>query len=197
MRKPLVILLAPAVALFAAACGSSSTTSTTSSASTPAASSTTSTPAAGAAQISTRTLPGLGSVVVNAKGHTLYVFAPDKAKKVTCVGACAAIWPPLALSSGQKPVVSGQAKSSLVGSDPNPAGGRTVTCRLAAVQLRHRHLTGERTRPSAQAQWGPVVRDRAIRQADHQEGKHKHRRILSVRSHSSIIGRPISLPRSR
>ena len=127
MRKPLVMLLAPAVALFAAACGSSSTSSTKSSASTPAASSTTSTPAAGAVQISTGTLPGLGSVLVNAKGHTLYVFAPDKAKKVTCVGACAAIWPPLALSSGQKPVVSGQAKSSLVGSDPNPAGGRTVT----------------------------------------------------------------------
>jgi predicted lipoprotein with Yx(FWY)xxD motif len=66
-------------------------------------------------------------VVVNAQGRTLYVFAPDKAKKVTCVGGCAAVWPPLALSSGQKPVVSGQAKSSLVGSDPNPAGGRTVT----------------------------------------------------------------------
>jgi predicted lipoprotein with Yx(FWY)xxD motif len=127
MRKPLVMLLAPAVALLAAGCGSSSTTSTKSSASTPAASSTTSAPAAGAVQISTMTLPGLGSVVVNAKGHTLYVFAPDKAKKVTCVDACAAVWPPLALASGQKPVVSGQAKSSLVGSDPNPAGGRTVT----------------------------------------------------------------------
>jgi predicted lipoprotein with Yx(FWY)xxD motif len=127
VRKPLVMLIVPAVALFAAACGSSSTSSTKSSASTPAASSTTSAPAAGAVQISTGTLPGLGSVLVNAKGHTLYVFAPDKAKKVTCVGACAAIWPPLALSSGQKPVVSGQAESSLVGSDPNPAGGRTVT----------------------------------------------------------------------
>ena len=97
MRKPLVMLLAPAVALFAAACGSSSTSSTKSSASTPAASSTSSTPAAGAVQISTGTLPGLGTVLVNAKGHTLYVFAPDKATKVTCVGACAAIWPPLAL----------------------------------------------------------------------------------------------------
>jgi predicted lipoprotein with Yx(FWY)xxD motif len=121
------MLLAPAIALLVAGCGSSSSTSTTSSASTPAASSTSSTPAAGAVQLSTRTLPGLGSVVVNAQGRTLYVFAPDKAKKVTCVGACAAVWPPLALSSGQKPVVSGQAKSSLVGSDPNPAGGRTVT----------------------------------------------------------------------
>jgi predicted lipoprotein with Yx(FWY)xxD motif len=127
VRKPLLMLLAPAIALLAAGCGSSSTTSTKSSASTPAASSTSSTPAAGAVQISTRTLPGLGSVVVNAQGRTLYVFAPDKAKKVTCVGACTAVWPPLALSSGQKPVVSGQAKSSLVGSDPNPAGGRTVT----------------------------------------------------------------------
>jgi predicted lipoprotein with Yx(FWY)xxD motif len=121
------MLLAPAVVLLAAGCGSSSTTSTKSSASTPAAPSTSSTPAAKAVEVSTRTLPGLGSVVVNAQGRTLYVFAPDKAKKVTCVGGCAAVWPPLALSSGQKPVVSGQAKSSLVGSDPNPAGGRTVT----------------------------------------------------------------------
>ena len=127
MRKPLVMLLAPAAALLVAGCGSSSTTSTKSSASTPAAPSTSSTPAAKAVEISTRTLPGLGSVVVNAQGRTLYVFAPDKAKKVTCVGACASVWPPLALSSGQKPVVSRQAKSSLVGSDPNPGGGRTVT----------------------------------------------------------------------
>jgi predicted lipoprotein with Yx(FWY)xxD motif len=127
VRKPLVMLLVPAAALLVAGCGSSSTTSTKSSASTPAAPSTSSTPAAKAVEVSTRTLPGLGSVVVNAQGRTLYVFAPDKAKKVTCVGGCAAVWPPLALSSGQKPVVSGQAKSSLVGSDPNPAGGRTVT----------------------------------------------------------------------
>jgi predicted lipoprotein with Yx(FWY)xxD motif len=127
VRKPLVMLLVPAAALLVAGCGSSSTTSTKSSASAPAAPSTSSTPAAKAVEVSTRTLPGLGSVVVNAQGRTLYVFAPDKAKKVTCVGGCAAVWPPLALSSGQKPVVSGQAKSSLVGSDPNPAGGRTVT----------------------------------------------------------------------
>jgi predicted lipoprotein with Yx(FWY)xxD motif len=127
VRKPLAMLLVPAIALLAAGCGSSSTNSTKSAASTPAAPSTSSTPAAGAVQISTRTLSGLGSVLVNAQGRTLYVFAPDKAKKVTCLGACASVWPPLALSAGQKPVVSGQARSSLVGSDPNPAGGRVVT----------------------------------------------------------------------
>jgi predicted lipoprotein with Yx(FWY)xxD motif len=127
VRKPLAMLLASAVALLAAGCGSSSTQSTKSSASTPAASSTSSAAATGAVRISTRTLPGLGAVLVNTQGRTLYVFAPDKAKKVTCVGGCASVWPPLALSAGQKPIVSGQAKSSLVGSDQNPAGGRVVT----------------------------------------------------------------------
>jgi hypothetical protein len=85
------MLLAPVVALLAAGCGSSSTTSAQSSASTPAASSTTSTPAAGAVQISTRTLPGLGSVLVNAKGHTLYVNEnrrgdPNRQSKTTSHG---------------------------------------------------------------------------------------------------------------
>jgi predicted lipoprotein with Yx(FWY)xxD motif len=126
VRKPVVWLLGSAVALLAVGCGSSSTTPTKSSASTPAASGTSSTAATATVGISTRTLPGLGAVLVNAQGRILYVFAPDKAKKVTCVGPCASVWPPLALSAG-KPAVSGQAKSSLVGSDPNPAGGRVVT----------------------------------------------------------------------
>jgi predicted lipoprotein with Yx(FWY)xxD motif len=132
VRNSLVMVLAPAIALFAAGCGSSnsSTSSTKSSASTTAAtsaaSSTSSAVATGAPQISTRTVPKLGTVLVNAQGRTLYVFAPDKAKKVTCVGACASVWPPLKLS-GAKPAVSGQAKSSLASSDPNPAGGRVVT----------------------------------------------------------------------
>ena len=119
------MLMVPAIVLLAAGCGSSSSNSAKSAASTPAAPSTSSTPAAGAVQISTRTLSGLGSVLVNAQGRTLYVFAPDKAKKVTCLGACASVWPPLALSAGQKRR-PGQAKSSLVGIDriPQAAGSR-------------------------------------------------------------------------
>lgn len=77
--------------------------------------------------ISTRTLPTLGTVLVNSKGHTLYMFVPDKQKKVTCVGSCAAVWPPVKLPAGAKVVAQGQAKSSLLGSDPDPAGGRVVT----------------------------------------------------------------------
>jgi predicted lipoprotein with Yx(FWY)xxD motif len=77
--------------------------------------------------VSTHTLPGLGQVLVNGKGLTLYMFVPDKDSKVTCVKKCAASWPPLFLPKGDKTVVAGKAKSSLLGSDPDPAGGRVVT----------------------------------------------------------------------
>ena len=77
--------------------------------------------------ISTRKLPKLGTVLVNAKGRTLYMFVPDKRKKVTCVRACAKIWPPVKLPKGAKAVAAGKAKASLLGSDRNPAGGRVVT----------------------------------------------------------------------
>jgi len=77
--------------------------------------------------ISTRTLPKLGTVLVNSKGRTLYMFVPDKQTKVTCVRACAAVWPPVKLPTGAKPLAKGKTKASLLGSDPNPAGGRVVT----------------------------------------------------------------------
>jgi predicted lipoprotein with Yx(FWY)xxD motif len=64
---------------------------------------------------------------VNAEGRTLYIFTPDKHEKVTCVASCAALWPPLKLSSGQKAVAGGEAKSSLLGSDPDPEGGEVAT----------------------------------------------------------------------
>jgi len=78
-------------------------------------------------RISTRKLPKLGVVLVNAKGRTLYMFVPDKRSKVTCVKTCAAVWPPVKLASGTKAAAAGQAKASLLGSDRNPSGGRVVT----------------------------------------------------------------------
>jgi len=77
--------------------------------------------------ISTRTLPKLGTVLVNSKGLTLYMFVPDKQKKVVCVSTCAVVWPPVFLRAGAKIVASGKAESKLLGSDPDPAGGRVVT----------------------------------------------------------------------
>lgn len=77
--------------------------------------------------VSTASVSGLGTVLVNSQGRTLYIFAPDKGKKVTCTGSCAQIWPPLKASGGQKASVSAGAKSSLVSSLPDPSGGSVVT----------------------------------------------------------------------
>lgn len=66
-------------------------------------------------------------VLVDGQGHTLYIFVPDKHKQVTCLGTCAQIWPPVKLPNAQTPTTSGQAKSSLLGSDPDSEGGRVLT----------------------------------------------------------------------
>jgi len=72
-------------------------------------------------------VPGLGVILVNAEGRTLYTFAPDKKSKVTCVSSCASVWPPVTLSAGAAPAVAKQIKASLLSSDANPAGGKVVT----------------------------------------------------------------------
>ena len=86
------------------------------------------TPATKSVSLSVRTLPTVGAVLVNAAGHTLYTFAPDKHAKVTCVSSCAALWPPLKLTSGEAAAAGPpQLKASLLGSDPDPEGGHVVT----------------------------------------------------------------------
>ena len=77
--------------------------------------------------VSTAKVKGLGTVLVDSKGRTLYMFVPDKQKRVTCTGSCAAAWPPVKVAKGEKVVAVKGAKSSLLGSDANPSGGRVVT----------------------------------------------------------------------
>jgi predicted lipoprotein with Yx(FWY)xxD motif len=77
--------------------------------------------------VTTRKVPKLGTILVDSQGRTLYMFVPDKQKKVTCTGACAAVWPPLKLAKGAKAVAKGSAKKALLGHDTDPAGGSVVT----------------------------------------------------------------------
>ena len=130
MKKISAILIFPVLAVAAAGCGSSSSSS--SSSSTPAATTTTSAkkPAKAPAAkltISAATVPGLGVILVNVKGRTLYTFAPDKKSKVTCTSSCASVWPPATLSAGEAPAAAKQIKASLLSSDANPSGGKVVT----------------------------------------------------------------------
>jgi predicted lipoprotein with Yx(FWY)xxD motif len=138
LRRASSALIVPAVVLGVAACGSSShhktaatkAPSTRSTASKPYTPSTTpkasTKPAtSGPATVDAKTIAGLGSVLVGPDGKTLYIFAPDKDKKVTCVGGCAAVWPPLKATG--KLVAGKGVKQSLLGADPNPSGGKVVT----------------------------------------------------------------------
>jgi predicted lipoprotein with Yx(FWY)xxD motif len=129
MKKTLLLAVS-AIALIAAGCGSSSNSTTSSSAPAPSSSSgggsTSSSGGGSSATISTATIKGLGTVLVNSQGRTLYIFKPDNAKKVTCTGSCAAVWPPVKVSGG-KPSASGAVKASMLSSDPNPSGGQVAT----------------------------------------------------------------------
>jgi predicted lipoprotein with Yx(FWY)xxD motif len=83
--------------------------------------------AAKAATVQTKKLKKYGTVLVNSKGLTLYMFVPDKQKKVTCTSqACVIVWPPLKIKSGS-PTAGGAAKKKLLGTDKSPKGYRVVT----------------------------------------------------------------------
>jgi len=47
------------------------------------------------------------NLLVNAKGYTLYWFAPDSPGKSVCYGSCAAYWPPVAGNASAGPGVTG------------------------------------------------------------------------------------------
>ena len=66
-----------------------------------------------------------GRILVDGRGHSLYIFAMDRRRMSSCYGACATNWPPL-LSTG-KPRVRVGAKRSLIGRTRRIDGGWQVT----------------------------------------------------------------------
>jgi predicted lipoprotein with Yx(FWY)xxD motif len=78
------------------------------------------------AAVNTRKVKGLGVVLVNSKGRTLYVFMKDAHRHVTCTGSCASFWPPLKWKGSGKPTTGGAAKSGKVAWVKGD-GGKVVT----------------------------------------------------------------------
>jgi predicted lipoprotein with Yx(FWY)xxD motif len=67
----------------------------------------------------------LGKILVDSKGHTLYLFQKDSGTKSACTGACASAWPPLRASG--KPVVGPGLSASEVGTSARSDGKPQVT----------------------------------------------------------------------
>jgi predicted lipoprotein with Yx(FWY)xxD motif len=117
-RKLLLALIAP---VLLAACGTSGTASSVPSSSpaatvaaTPSATATpeptptaVATPTPAPATAPPRFAPsvfvannmGLGAVLVNAQGRTLYYFVPERGGRIVCTGQCTNVWPPVFATS--------------------------------------------------------------------------------------------------
>jgi predicted lipoprotein with Yx(FWY)xxD motif len=68
---------------------------------------------------------GLGDVLVDRQGRTLYLFARDSGTMSACTGACAVNWPPLRVRG--TPLVGSGAKLSDVGTTARPDGISQLT----------------------------------------------------------------------
>jgi predicted lipoprotein with Yx(FWY)xxD motif len=119
-------------ALVLAACGgsgssSSGTSSSSGASSSPSYGGTASnapTSSGAAAGVSTKT-SSLGTILVDAKGRTLYLWDADHGSMSTCTGACAQAWPPLTTTG--TPKATGAVKASLLGTTKRADGSREVT----------------------------------------------------------------------
>jgi predicted lipoprotein with Yx(FWY)xxD motif len=83
------------------------------------------TEAANGTVVSVGSVPGLGRVLVDAKGFTLYDFHKDKGTKSSCYGGCAQVWPPLT-TAGEAEASNG-AMSSKLGTTKRSDGSLQVT----------------------------------------------------------------------
>ena len=124
-RRPLVALVAlAAVGVLAAGCGSNGSSSSSGGYGSPG----TAAPASGAASsVATvsATSTGLGMILVDGSGRTLYLFEKDQPNQSACTGACVAAWP-VDQSSGTPKAGSG-ATASLLGTIKRGDGSTQVT----------------------------------------------------------------------
>ena len=120
--------VATAATIALAACSSSaSKTSTTTAAA--GGTATTAAPASSSpgTMFSTATVPGLGSVLVDAKGNTVYLLTADGKTNATCDDAsgCTKVWPDLPLPSGTTAATAGPGVQASLLSTMKLADGET------------------------------------------------------------------------
>jgi len=119
--------LALGAAATVAACGSSSSSAAAGS---PASSAPAGASSAASAAISAKSVPGVGTVLVNGQGQTLYMLTSEKGGKITCTQAngCTQAWPETLLANGAAAATAGRGvQSSLLGTVKDASGNLEVT----------------------------------------------------------------------
>ncbi len=120
MRRPIAIALVPVV-IALAACGSSG------SGGEPGSSSQTPGSHATSRVLDVATKAKLGSILVDARGRTLYRYTPDRGPKSTCTGGCAAAWPPATIKGSTRLTADDAVADGIVGTTTRPDGSKQLT----------------------------------------------------------------------
>ena len=126
-KRLLAIGLALGTAATIAACDSSSSGTAAGSPSSSAPAGASSAPSA---TISAKSVPGVGTVLVNGQGQTLYMLTSEKGGKITCTQAngCTQAWPETLLTNGATTAKAGSGvQSSLLGTVKDASGNLEVT----------------------------------------------------------------------
>ena len=119
--------LALGAAATVAACGSSSSSIAAGS---PGSSAPAGASPVASATISAKSVPGVGTVLVNGQGQTLCMLTSDKGGKITCTQAngCTQAWPETLLTNGATTAKAGSGvQSSLLGTVKDASGNLEVT----------------------------------------------------------------------
>lgn len=117
-------------AITVAACGSSATTGSGSGSSPSAGSSAPAGTSSSAVSLSTKSVSGVGTVLVDGQGRTLYLLTSEKGGKVTCTpsNGCTKFWPEITLPKGTTAATAGTGvQSSLLGTVKDASGNLEVT----------------------------------------------------------------------
>lgn len=75
--------------------------------------------------VGTVKISGVGTVLDDSKGFTLYHLTSERASNIQCTGNCATTWPPLVAPGGNVPSASGL--TGKLGTVTRPDGGVQVT----------------------------------------------------------------------
>jgi predicted lipoprotein with Yx(FWY)xxD motif len=121
-------LLAVVGAIVIAGCGgggSSSSSSSSSETGSENAGATTSSEGGGSGTIAGSEVAGVGTVLVDSEGMTVYLFTPDEGTTSTCYGGCESAWPPVVAEG--KPTAGEGAMSSALGTTKRKDGTMQVT----------------------------------------------------------------------
>jgi predicted lipoprotein with Yx(FWY)xxD motif len=79
-------------------------------------------------ELQARVIPGLGKIVTDGQGFTLYLYELDHQGVSQCTGACAKAWPPLVLPRGvSRPRAGPGVRAALLGTAPRAGGVLQVT----------------------------------------------------------------------